>query len=98
MGIKGDFSPFKLTAKAPENKPSQKGNWYSNHPFSGAKMLLSRRVTESLRCCLTSLSDWELNGSPRGYPLVDTCHHHNYHEDYVFFVPCDFSWILRVNP
>ena len=31
------------TNMTPENRPSQKGNWYSNHPFSGA-MLFSGRV------------------------------------------------------
>ena len=30
---------------APENRPSPKGNQSSNHPFSGAKMLVSWRVS-----------------------------------------------------
>ena len=45
-----NWMPFlKLTANAPENrpKPTRKGS-YSNHPFSGAKMLVSGRV-----CCQT---------------------------------------------
>ena len=33
---------LKLTATAPENRPFE-GNWYSNHPFSGA--LISSKVT-----------------------------------------------------
>ena len=37
--------PLKLTAKAPENRPGPKTKRsYSNHPFSGAKMLVSGRV------------------------------------------------------
>ena len=36
---------LKLTAKAPENSPGPKRKQsYSNHPFSGAKMLVSGRV------------------------------------------------------
>ena len=43
---KSGMPSLKLTAKAPENRPSQKeAGSYSNHHFSGAKMLVSRRVS-----------------------------------------------------
>ena len=44
-GVVGNLSSLKLTANAPENRPgpNRKG-LYSNHPFSGANMLVSGRV------------------------------------------------------
>ncbi len=38
---------LKLTAKAPENRPKRpkRKRLYSNHPFSGAKMVVSKRVS-----------------------------------------------------
>ena len=47
--INHQLHSLKLTAKAPENRPKPKRKGlYSNHPFSGAKMLVSGRVTISL--------------------------------------------------
>ena len=64
----GDTLPE--TNIAPENRPSQKEPKYSNHPFSGAKMLVSGRVYSWL--CLRWLFTTCTHGkSPLNHYLTD---------------------------
>ena len=77
--LQNHLPSLKLTAKkAPENRPfdPKRKRSYSNHPFSGAKMLASGRVVEfwsfpSLKLPATVIGSSV--GKPSGQKLEVTC-------------------------